>query len=232
MKGHKNNEGLIIWEFDFALTTFYEIETEAIEHLIPKRLTPIEVAPGVSLLNLTALNFPEGALGKLPEFQELSFSLIVTPDLSRGVPKFAMHILSLSSTNQEHLDHCVSYYKLPVCEPFTKATIQHDPLEAEFEDADGPITTMKNIHPSPGYDEGERYFQAFVEEASDIYVADVVMKGSIFEHQNAGDAGKLWPHPFFRGIDWDSAEPLAYMQMLNKPGITGRQYYPRPEKFA
>ena len=232
MTSNNNQEGLIVWNFDFAFTTFYEIETDAIEHLVSKPLTPIEVAPGVSLISLIALNFPEGALGSLPEFQELILSLIVTPDLSRGVPKSAMYVLSLGSTNQEHLDHCASYYKLPVFGQFSRVNIQYDPLAVEYEDHNGPIVSMKNIHPHPKYGEGERYFQAFVKDAGEIYVADVLMKGSVFEHQQAGEAGKLWPHAFFRGIDVDNAEPVAFMQMLNKPGSPGQQFYPRPEIFT
>lgn len=232
MINHNNQEGLLIWEFDFAFTTFYEIETEFIDHLVPKRLSPVEVAPGVSLLSLIAFNFPEGALGTLPEFQELTLSLIVTPDLSRGVPKSAMFVLSLGSTNQEHLDHCTSYYKLPVYGQFTRVNIQRGTHAVEYEDSNGPILAMKNVHPSPEFSKGEHYFQAFVEDAGDIYVADVIMKGNLFEHQQAGEAGKLWPHPFFRGIDVNSTEPVAFMQMLHKPGSRGQQFYPRPEKFT
>ena len=232
MINHNNQKGQIVWNYDFAFTTFYEVETDAIEHLIPKPLTPVEVAPDISLFSLIAFNFPEGALGSLPEFQELILSLIVTPDLSRGVPKSAMYILSLGSTNQEHLDHCASYYKLPVFGQFSRVNVQHDPYAVEYEDHQGPIVSMKNIHSHPEYSEGERYFQAFVKDAGDVYVADVLMKGNLFEHQQAGEAGKLWDHPFFRGIDVDGVEPVTYMQILNKPGSPGQQFYPRPEKFT
>ncbi|UCD38942.1 MAG: hypothetical protein JSW54_05550 [Fidelibacterota bacterium] len=231
MVNYDNAKDLLTWEFDFALSTYYEIETEAIEHLLPKQLNPIEVAPGIALMSLTALNFPPGALGHLPEFQELIFGLIVTPDLSRGVPKFAMYIVSLSSTNREHLEHCVQHYRLPVHGQFTGVSLQHDPHVVEYEDADGPILSMRNIHPNPAYGEGERYFQAFVMDNDRLYVADVVMKGSLFEHQQTGDAGKLWPHPFYNGVDVEAAEPVAFMQMLNEPGTMGKQLYPRPEKF-
>ncbi len=232
MNDRNNQDGLLIWDFDFALSTFFEVETDAIEHLAPKSLRPVEVAPGVSLISLIALNFPEGALGKLPNFQELILSLIVTPDLSRGVPKSAMFILSLGSTNQEHLDHCVSYYKLPIYGKFTTAELQPENHSVRYEDGNGPILTMENVHPNPKFDEGELYFQAFVEDAGDIYVADVVMKGSLFEHQQAGQAGKMWSHPFYRGIDVNNAEPVVYMQMLNEPGTLGRQFYPKPEKLT
>lgn len=227
-----NPKGTLLWEYNFALCTFFEIETEAIEHLVPKTLTPVEVVPGLSLFSLIAFNFPAGALGTLPEFQELILSLIVTPDLSRGVPKSAMYIVSLGSTCQEHLDHCISYYKLPVYGRFTRATIEHETHTVKYENDDGPILTMKNIHPNPKFSDGELYFQSFVKDAGDTYVSDIVMKGNLFEHQQAGKAGRLWPHPFFRGIDPDEAELVTFLQMLNEPGSLGQQSYPQPEKFS
>ncbi len=225
-------DGLIVWQYDFALSTFYEVETDAIEHLVPKRLAPVQVAPGVSLINLTALNFVAGALDSLPEFQELILSVVVTPDLSRGVPTSAMHVISLGSTNAEHLDHCVSYYKLPVYGQFSKVDLQHDPHTALYEDSHGPVVRLENVHPTPDYFEGERYFQAFVEENGDLFVADVVMKGQLYEHQDAGDSDEFWDHPFFRSIDLTDAEPTVFMQMFNRPSTPGEQFYPRPEKFG
>ena len=231
MPGPKK-DGLIIWHYDFALSTFYEVETESIEGLVPKRLAAVQVAPGVSLINLTALNFPAGGLDSLPEFQELILSVIVSPDLSRGVPASAMHVISLGSTNAEHLDHCVSYYKLPVYGQFTKADLQHDPHTALYEDSHGPIARLRNVHPSPDYFEGERYFQAFVEEGDELYVADIVMKGQLYEHQDANDSDEFWNHPFFRSINLTDAEPTVFMQIFNQPSTPGEQFYPRPEKFG
>ena len=225
-------DGLIIWNYDFALSTFYEVDTDLIEHIVPKRLTPVQVAPGISLFNLTALNFPAGALDRLPEFQELILSLVVAPDLSRGVPKSAMHVISLGSTNQEHLDHCVSYYKLPVYGQFSRVQLEHDPHTALYEDEHGPIVRLRNSHPGPDYFEGERYFQAFVEDQDEIYVADVVLMGRLFEHQDVSDSDEFFAHPFFRTIDLSDAEPTVYMQMFNEPKSPGKQYYPRPEKFG
>jgi hypothetical protein len=226
-----NREGLLIWKFDFALSTLFEIETEAVEHLVPKGLTPMQSAPGMSLISLTALNFPAGALGGLPEFQELIYGIIVPPDLSRGVPKFAHHILSLGSTCKEHLEHSAEYYKLPVSDRFSNVAIGRDPHTVEFEDANGPILTMQNIHPTPVYTNADLYFQAFVEDNGDLYVADLHMQGGLFEHQQQGDGGTLYPHPFFRGLGLDDAEPTAYLQMCSQPDRIGDQLYPKPEKF-
>ena len=226
-----NREGLLIWRFDFALSTLFEIETDAIEHLVPKGLTPMQSAPGMSLISLTALNFPAGALGELPEFQELIYGVLVPPDLSRGVPKFATFILTLGSTCKEHLEHSADYYKLPVSDQFNNVVIQREPHVVEFEDANGPILTMRNIHPEPVYADADLYFQAFVEDNGELYVADLHMQGGLFEHQQHGDGGTLHQHPFFRGLNVEDAEPTAYLQMCSQPGVIGDQLYPKPEKF-
>lgn len=227
-----NNEDLIIWDFDFALSTFYEIDTGEIEPLLPKRLAPMEAAPGVSLINVSAFNFKAGALDALPEFQELILSVIVAPDLSRGVPKFAMFVLSLGSTNQAHLEHSASYYKLPIFGQLSQVDIQRDAHQVTYADDAGPILTMKNIHPNPVFTPGERYFQAFVEEDGEIYVADLVIKAHLFEHQVVGDTGRLNAHPLFRGIDLDGGALTPYLQMFSQPGTSGQQFYARPEKFG
>ena len=77
MTEHVALDNLIIWVFDFALNTFYEVDTDLITPLLPKQISPMEIVPGVSLLNITAFNFPEGGLGHLPNFQELIASIVV-----------------------------------------------------------------------------------------------------------------------------------------------------------
>ena len=56
MTEHVAVDNLIIWEFDFAMTTFYEVDTDLITPLLPKQISPMEIVPGVSLLNITAFN--------------------------------------------------------------------------------------------------------------------------------------------------------------------------------
>ncbi len=227
----EKKEELIVWEFDFALTTFYEIETDYIQPLIPPRLSLMEVAPGVGLINVTAFNFPEGALGHLPEFQELILSAIVSPDLSRGVPRFAMYVLSLASTSQEHLDHSANYYKLPISAKLTESTIDRDALSISYGSDEGNILTMNNCDATLDYKSEERYFQAYTSEGGEIYIADIYIRASQYEHQLAGDVGILQTHSFFHDIDMAEAEPIPYLQMIGRPGDTGKQYYYQPETF-
>lgn len=232
MRDHTPGDNLIIWEFDYAMTTFYEVDTDKISSLLPKELSPMEIVPGVSLLNITAFNFPKGGLGHLPKFQELIAAIVVAPDLSRGVPKFAMYVFSLGSTSQEHLDHSADYYKLPSYNKLEYGKISHDKNELEFGDSDGSILMMNNCCNDIGdYLGHERYFQAFVSKDNDVYIADLYLKAALFEHQEQGDAGIIHNHPFLKGLELFDEETVPYLQMLLEPRTKGKQFYYKPEKY-
>ena len=233
MTEHVVTDNLIIWEFDFAMTTFFEVDTDLIAPLLPKQISPMEIVPGVSLLNITAFNFPEGGLGHLPNFQELIASIVVAPDLSRGVPKFAMYVFSLGSTCQEHLDHSADYYKLPSYEKLEFGKINRVDNVIEFGDKDGSILTMKNCGNNIGDFLGhERYFQAFTLQDDKLFIADLYLKAELFEHQDQGDAGIINNHPFLKGLELFEEERVPYLQMLLEPSTRGKQFYYKPEKYG
>ena len=233
MTEHVVTDNLIIWEFDFAMTTFFEVDTDLIAPLLPKQISPMEIVPGVSLLNITAFNFPEGGLGHLPNFQELIASIVVAPDLSRGVPKFAMYVFSLGSTCQEHLDHSADYYKLPSYEKLEFGKINRVDNVIEFGDKDGSILTMKNCGNNIGDFLGhERYFQAFTLQDDKLFIADLYLKAELFEHQDQGEAGIINNHPFLKGLELFEEERVPYLQMLLEPSTRGKQFYYKPEKYG
>ncbi len=232
MNEHVQGDNLIIWEFDYAMTTFYEVDTDQISSLLPKELSPMEIVPGVSLLNITAFNFPKGGLGHLPNFQELIAAIVVAPDLSRGVPKFAMYVFSLGSTSQDHLDHSADYYKLPSYNKLEYGQINRDKNEVEFGDSDGSILTMNNCCNDIGdYLGHERYFQAFVSKDDDIYIADLYLQAALFEHQEQGEVGIINNHPFLKGLELFDEERVPYLQMILQPGTKGKQFYYKPDKY-
>ena len=232
MNTQNNQNEFLVWQFDFALTTFFEVDTYLVQPLLPSILKPVEVVSGISLINVTAFNFPAGALDSLPEFQELIFSVIVTPDLSRGVPKFAMYVVSIGSSCREHLDHSVDYYKLPVYENLIHGSINKDKLSVDYSDSVGSIITMQNCSHQINFKEDEkRYFQAFSSCNDQIYISDCHIQASLFEHQQAGNAGQIHTHPFFKNLILDDATPTGYLQMIGEPGKLGQQVYYRPDIF-
>lgn len=222
----------LIWKFDFALTTFFEVETGLVSPLLPQGLTPLDVAPGISLINVTAFNFLPGGNGKLPQFQELTFNIIVSPDLRRGVPRFAAYVVSLASTSPDHLAHSAEVYHLPTYGTLSHVSIQKDTLTVEYGDSRGRIVTMKNCAADLSFKDSEAYIQVFSSRNDTVYVSDVTIRGVMCEHQERGDAGILHSHPFFGDLDVVHTEPEVYLQMISKPGETGKQIYYPPEKLT
>ena len=121
--------------------------------------------------------------------------------------------------------------KLPVFGLLDKVVINRESYSASYHDSHGPIVDLRSPHPNPTFEKAGRYFQAFVSEGDEIYIADLQMNGVLFEHQDSLDTGQFWSHPFFRGIQWEGSQPGVYLQMMTKPGQTGQQLYYRPEKY-
>lgn len=219
--------GPLTWRFDFAFSTSFEVDSDLIAPHLPKGLTAMEVAPGVALVNLTVFTFLPGGNGTLPEFQELTFNIVVSPDLRRGIPKFAAYVVSLASSSQGHLDHSAEFYKLPVYGLVSEVKIDRNDQVVEFGDSRGRILTMTNCSPDLTFKKSEQYFQVFSSKEGILYVSDVTIRGTMCEHQEKGNAGILYSHPFFRGMDLAGVSPEVYLQMISRPGETGEQiYYP------
>lgn len=234
--GHQGSEpsDLIVWTYDFSIATFYGCELQQLLPLLPPggNLTPVEAVPGIGLISLTALNFPAGGLdGLLPEFQELIFSVGVTPDLSRNVPSFAMYVVALASTCEPHLQHCRDYYKLPAHTLLSKARVDRQGLAMELGDARGPVASVKSCAGYRKYsaEPEERLVQAFTGTAP-IYSSDCIFRARVQEHHldgEGGDVGTLHSHPFFGNLDVGELELTPFVQMISEPGVAAEQHYYR-----
>jgi hypothetical protein len=225
---------LVIWSYDFSISTFFGCEVQALLPLLPPdgALAPIEAVPGIGLISLTALNFRAGGLdGLLPEFQELIFSVGVTPDLTRGTPNFAMYVVALASTCEAHLRHCRDFYKLPAQTLLTKARVDRDGLAIELGDERGPIASLKSCAGYRKYSAApeEQLVQAFT-GSEPIYSSDCLFRGHVQEHHFAGDGGDvgtLHPHPFFGGLDIDEHDLTPFVQIISDPSVAAEQRYYR-----
>ena len=144
-----------------------------------------------------------------------------------------MYVFSLGSTCQEHLDHSANYYKLPSYKKLEYGNINRENNAIEFGDKAGSILTMNNCSTNIGNFLGhERYFQAFVLQDDNLFIADLYLKAALFEHQDQGDAGVINNHPFLKGLELFDEERVPYLQMLLGPGTRGKQFYYKPEKYG
>ena len=104
--------------------------------------------------------------------------------------------------------------------------------EINFEDGNGKIAQINNCAPVISqYDYSKRYFQAFTKAGEHVFISDVFIEAPLFEHQESGDTGKLYEHPFYKGIEVDDSDVTNFLQMVNEPGSAGKQTYFKPTKF-
>ena len=109
--------------------------------------------------------------------------------------------------------------------------INKEEQSVEYSDSSGAILSLKNCSTEHNFKVEERYFQAFSSKDDKIYLGDLHMKASLYEHQKSGDMGVIHNHPFFLNIDMEEADPVGFMQMIGEPGKLGQQFYYRPEIF-
>ena len=95
-------------------------------------------------------------------------------------------------------------------------TEKWDGLDAR--DDDGPILSLRNTHPNPVYTADEFWGQHY-NDTKGLQRGAFQWNGAKFEHMHKGDAGTLYPHPFFKGIDLKRVRG-CYRQLLPKPGTS------------
>jgi hypothetical protein len=94
----------IKWRLSHNFLAFLEIDTEAVEPLLPRCLTLVEVRPGISLLSLGCLYYRPGIFRPdSPSFSEAFCVVSVQPDLSFRMPnpRFSFYALSVYSDSPD-----------------------------------------------------------------------------------------------------------------------------------
>jgi hypothetical protein len=95
----------------------------------------------------------------------------------------------------------------------------------EVSDDDGPIISYRNTHPNPVYASDELWGQHY-NETKGLHFGVWEWDGIKFEHMQKGDAGRLYPHPFFKGMDMRRVRG-CYRQMLMEPGSSAVERFYR-----
>jgi hypothetical protein len=220
---------VIEWHIQKHIMFTWEIDADALEPLVPKELTLVEVRPGIALFSVaTILYQPAQFAPDSPPFFELVSVAHVQADLSLKMPmsRFAMHAISVYSDSPDFVQQ--EGEKL-----FTPTTL--DPsLDLGFtegwdgvdaKDADGPILSFRSTHPNPVFSPDEMWGQHY-NDTRGLHFGVWEWDGMKFEHMQRGDAGRFFPHPFFKGMDIGRIRG-CYRQMIPKPGSTACERFYR-----
>ena len=208
------------WRMRYSTEFMFEIDTRQISARLPRRLLPVEVRPGAALLSIGSTIFEEGNARALPGFTEITISTLVQPSFARmsdfGVPKIAVYVFRVCATSDAFLRYTSEVDKVPVLEaPRLQVEIDERRFRTRASDERGPIFDIENVGGAPTFKPQAFPFQVVTAKDDFVYLANVQVVGHIFEHQDKGEFGALFPHPFFGGLDVSRCTP--YMQYMSPP---------------
>ena len=219
-----------VWEFDFALSFSVELPATELSPRLPAPLRLFEVRPGIGLMNLTVFLFTPGNERLTRPCAEVICSIHVIPDQRQTPvpPKMALYALQLGASSHEFLRSEYATDRLPFLEDPLRVRIDRVRPAVEVADAEG--NEIFHAAPTPvdlPYQEDLFYSQTFARQGDTLLHGGNYFEVSKVEHQKReGFEGRLYPHPFFHGIDVTKVGPGdVYAQMASEPGSRGREYY-------
>lgn len=217
-----NSPLVIHWRLTRHLFFTWEVDTEALQPLLHPGLDLVELRPGISLMSTGVLEYEAGHFGPAsPRFYELVTALHVQPDLSvdMPVPRFSIQATTVYSDSPEFVEQEGRVLYTPT-ELVPSLTVAYTPdgLGVDVADERGPILRLRNTSDTTDFTAADFCGQHFTDRAG-VQLGKWQWDGVRFEHMKRGDAGRIHPHPHFRGLDPKRVRG-CYRQMMAKPGVT------------
>jgi hypothetical protein len=213
---------VIEWHVQKHIMFTWEIDIEALDPFVPDELTAVEVRPGIGLFSVATLLYqPNQFRPGSPPFLELVSVAHVQADLSVKMPmsRFAMHAISVYSDSPDFIDQEAEKLFTPTTlDPSLTLTFTENWDGVDAADQDGPIISFRNTNPNPVYTPDELWGQHY-NDTHGLHFGVWEWDGVKCEHMQRGNAGKFFPHPFFKGMDLSRLHG-CYRQMIPKPGST------------
>jgi len=214
--------GYIDWPLKNDFVFSFEIPLNQVKPLLPKGMHAMEIRPGVGLCLMALSHFREGCLGCLPEFSEPNLSIMVQNNLTRRdpsgegrIPHFALYTLNITADNADFLRHAHSIDKMPIYQS-QNLSVTLDGFSVKVKDDHGPIFDLcfsyDNVVDAQ-FEHNEYFVQIYTEIEGKLYYCSVIWIGRSFEHQKKDTQSRLYPHPFFQGLDVTEINH-CYMQTI------------------
>jgi hypothetical protein len=224
---------VIEWHIQKHIMFTWEIDAEALEPFVPEELTLVEVRPGVALFSVAGLHYePAQFRPDSPPFFELVSVAHVQADLSVEMPmsRFAMHAISVYSDSVDFVEQEGQKLFTPTTlDPSLDLTFTERSDGVDASDKDGKILSFRSTHPNPNFVHDEMWGQHY-NDTKGLHMGIWEWDGMKFEHMHKGDAGKFYPHPFFKGMDLTRIRS-CYRQMLPEPGGKACERFYRVRKL-
>lgn len=215
------NAPLLTWWHDFAMVCAWEVPMSALARLVPARLQPIEVRPGVGLFLINTAHYLDGIVEGVPAHYELALNVMCQPDLRVDMPTpnltfFTPRITSTSAAFLEHardVDHFEPYFASGL-----RAELARDRARVAFWDDDGLIVELYSTHPQPVFETTTIWGQYYTEREGVLRLGKFQWVGTMFEHQRPEPCARFnREHPIWGGLDLGGAAERTYLQMIGPP---------------
>ena len=225
----EGENGFINWQFERTVEFGFEIDLSELKKILPAKITPLEVRPGVGIIGIGITKFPDGNLGCLSAFDEVLLNVYVSqnlrktsPDGTNKIPWISCYMLSVAGNSDGFLKHTYLVDKMPIyiCK---NLTVENSRVEngdynfAVYEDEETILDlkwTDSNFTPKQ-FEKRDAFIQIFLGFQGKLYYESLLTSGSLFTHQKDGNAGKLYSHPFFRGLDLSKVSSYCNFQFIS-----------------
>ena len=221
--------GFINWQVKHIVEFCFEIDLSEIKKFIPTRIIPLEVRPGIGVLSFSIPKFPDGNLGCLSAFDEHALRVYIAKDFRKTtrdgldrVPFFSTYMLSVAANSDGFLQHTYLIDKMPIylCQNLVveNSGVEKGNYDFVVYDDRGMIADLKWTYPNfpqEQIEEKDVFIQIYLGYQGKLYYETLLASiDSFFIHQKEGNAGKLYPHPFFRGLDLSKVSSYCNFQFI------------------
>ena len=217
----------VAWRVRHQTLFLYEVDLDAILELVPQRLSPRELRPGIGMCAIETLDYLPGHFGDTTGSFEIVFSVMVEPDLrlAMPVPQMSLYVASVLSSSAAFVEHEQELLRMPMTHHAGLAmAFSPDGASVEVADRGEQIVRCHNTGGAPVFVPKVNWGLIYTQQRGELHQGAFRWEGEVFEHQRRGDHGGLAAHPFFGGLS-PRAIRACYRQMASNPAVTAHIGY-------
>ncbi len=189
------------YKFKYALTAFFEIDSDIAQKLLPAKLHPLERRPGCAILVVSAFDFTESEVGS---YGEVVLSIATSPYSipPDPLPHIGLFPFQLATTTKESQQHGAERWKLPAYTKQLNMIFTEDDSSRSVSIQDGQNTVLRLCVSKTGVNQTKqvnRIYQCF--SYSDIlHRVNIEICGKLNEHEEEAGSLEFIDHPFCEQI--------------------------------
>lgn len=209
---------LVRYQYDNAISGFFEFPTENARKILPPNLEPAELHHGTSIFSMTAFDFTESMVGS---YGEVVMSVIVAPLVKPGerLPKAAFYPYLVATTTKAARDHAIERWHLPHWMEDVEIAFAQEGKEVTARvAADGAPVAELTIS-DYAWQPVSHLYQSFMKDGDAAYLANIIMEGEQSEHEEETGRVCLHEHPFHKDLMLSEVYDVPFRELWMRNGV-------------